>query len=74
MIQFAGHVQKDVQCDKCDHVFKREMDYLQHHKSQHGGFPAHLGQKLMLVLTDLLSPLKLSFLLEKVTLQYPFDI
>jgi uncharacterized C2H2 Zn-finger protein len=41
-----GHVQKDVQCDKCDHVFKREMDYLQHHKSQHGGFPAHLEHKV----------------------------
>ena len=42
----SGHVQKDVQCDKCDHVFKREMDYLQHHKSQHGGFPAHLEHKV----------------------------
>ena len=41
-----GHVQKDVQCDKCDHVFKREMDYLQHHKSQHGGFPAHLEHRV----------------------------
>lgn len=41
-----GHVQKDVQCDKCDSIFKREMDYLQHHKSQHGGFPAHMEHKV----------------------------
>jgi len=47
-----GHIQKDVQCDKCDHVFKREMDYLQHHKSQHGGFPAHLEHKGCLILDN----------------------
>lgn len=41
-----GHVQQDVHCDKCDSVFKREMDYLQHHKSQHGGFPSHLEHKV----------------------------
>ena len=41
-----GHVQKDVQCDKCDSVFTREMDYLQHHKTQHGGFPPHLEHRV----------------------------
>ena len=36
----------EVQCDKCSSVFKREMDYVQHHKAQHGGFPAHLEHKV----------------------------